>query len=120
MADHDPVAFARHVSLQTVLDDRQRELEQRPIGLLHLKCGFAVGDGALLDTPLLSGRARRAGQLVDALELAAARELDPHRLEVGAAGPGVPDERSLGPLASIFCVVTFTRPAPSSRGSVVM
>jgi hypothetical protein len=61
---HDAVALACHVALQTSLDDRQRELEQRPVWLLDFERGLAGGDGALLDLPLLVSRACCAGELL--------------------------------------------------------
>ena len=37
----DAAALAHHIALQTSLDDGQRELEQRPVRLLHLERGLA-------------------------------------------------------------------------------
>ena len=57
MAPHDTVALAGHIALQTSLDDRLRELEQRAVGLLYLERGLAGVDGAFFDLPLSAGPA---------------------------------------------------------------
>lgn len=50
---HDAIALGGHVARQPVLDDGQHELEQRSVRLLHLECGLAGVDLALLDRQLL-------------------------------------------------------------------
>ena len=63
VAAHDAVAFAGHVSLQTPLDDRQRELEERTIGLLNFERRLAGLYRALVDE-LIPGFALE-GDLLD-------------------------------------------------------
>src|SRR5262245_35012055 len=58
----DAVFFAGHLTLQPPLDDRQRELQQRAVGLLHFERGLPGVDDALLDRPLCVGRARGSGE----------------------------------------------------------
>src|SRR5262245_22500200 len=62
VAADDAVTLACHIALQTTLDDGQRELEQRPVRLLHFERGLAGGDRALLDLPLPVSRACSAGE----------------------------------------------------------
>src|SRR6185295_8763982 len=62
MAAHDTVLLAGHVTLQVPFDDRQRELEERSVGLLHFERRLAGVDSPLVDRPLLVSRARRTGE----------------------------------------------------------